>query len=95
MNKWDLDSIGYLVNFFTSATITYRQHNSTEIHKRKVKIKWLDYLFMDQNIHLAAQEEMKKIHNELKNENRTLMANSYYKQNTQRRMHHEHELHGS
>ncbi|WP_310876937.1 hypothetical protein [Priestia megaterium] len=91
--KWDLDSIGYHVNFFTSATITYRKHNSTEIHKRKVKIKWLEYLFMDQNIHLAVEEEKKKLRNQLKNENRTLMANNYHKQNTQRRGHH--ELHGS
>ncbi|MGG0308220.1 hypothetical protein ABEY43_06160 [Priestia megaterium] len=83
--KWDLDSIGYHVNFFTSATITYRKHNSTKLHKRKVKIPLLGYLFMDQNIHLAAQEEMKKIHAELKNENRTLMANCYYKHSTQRR----------
>ena len=92
--KWDLDSIGYHVNFFNSATITYRQHNSTKLHKHKVKIPLLGYLFMDENIHIAVREEMKKIHNQLKKENMTLTANSYYKQKTKGRLQHD-ELHGS
>ena len=89
-----MDSIGYHVNFFTSATITYRQHNSTEIHKRKVKIPLFNYLFMDEDIHLAAREEMEKIHTKLKSENNVLMANNYYTQKTKGRLQHD-ELHGS
>jgi len=51
-------------------------------------------LFMDKNIHLVVKDEMKKLHTELKNENMTLMADSYHKQSQQQgRLHH--ELYGS
>jgi len=94
VDKWDLDSIGYYVNFFNSATITYKRHNSNKLYTRKVKFRLLEYLFMDKNIHLVVKDEMKKLHTELKNENMTLMANSYHKQNQQQgRLHH--ELYGS
>ncbi|WP_025909340.1 hypothetical protein [Priestia flexa] len=77
MDKWDLDSIEYTIDFFTSATITYSRFNADVIHSRKVKIKVLDYLFFDGNIHTAVHNEIQKLKYEMKKENMTITANNF------------------
>jgi hypothetical protein len=78
-NRWDLDSIDYQINWFTSATITYRKHGSDTIHKMRAKIPLLGYLFMKNRIHNAVINECEKLHNRLKKENNLVAADNYYK----------------
>jgi hypothetical protein len=77
--RWDLDSIDYHVNWFTSSTITYKKHGSDTIHKMKVKIKLLEYLFMDKNIHIETMEMINGLREVMKKENMLATATNYYK----------------
>ncbi|MFA1509882.1 hypothetical protein ACDN41_11700 [Priestia aryabhattai] len=78
-NKWDLDSIDYHINWFTSSTIAYKKHGSSTVHKMKVKIKLLEYLFMNKNIHNETMEMIEGLREVMKKENMLATATNYYK----------------
>ena len=78
-NKWDLDSIDYQINWFTSSIITYKKHGSDTVHKMKVKIKLLEYLFMNKNIHIETMEMIEGLRDVMKKENMLATATNYYK----------------